>query len=92
MPLSFKLEENRESNLIAKSAFRGNPRTSKIRELYRVICENTENKNRMWDEGEKREIEIERGLLGGSKKVGSADQIDQLGALRFKTPMGRKNL
>ena len=40
----------------------------------------------------KQEIEIEWELSEASKKVNSADQIDQLDALRFKTEMASKNL
>ena len=42
--------------------------------------------------GKEQEIETEWKLSGGSKKVNSADRIDQLAALRFKTQMGSKNL
>ena len=40
----------------------------------------------------KKEIEIEWEFAGESKKATSADQIGQLIALRFKTPMESKNL
>ena len=40
----------------------------------------------------KREIETEWELLGGSKKANSADPIDLLGDLRFKTQMGGMDL
>ena len=39
----------------------------------------------------KQEIATEWGFLEESKKVNSADQIDQFNALRFKTQMGSKN-
>ena len=40
----------------------------------------------------KREIETEWGMLGESKAVNSADQIDQLASLRFDDQVKSKNL
>ena len=57
--------------------------TNKIRELCRAICEIPENP-RETELGKKQEVETGWGPLEERKEVNSADQIDQLNALRFK--------
>ena len=86
-----KLKENREPNLIAQKEILEAQGTSKILELYRVICEFPGQTIEI-ELGKKRKIETEWEFLEGCKKVNSADQINQLNALRFKTQMESKNL
>ena len=69
---------------------RGRQESNKIRELYRVSFEMMGKKSDGM--GKKQEIETEWELIAESRKVNSADQIDQLGDWRFKTQMASRNL
>ena len=86
-----KLKANKEANLITNEALSEAHGASKIRELYWVIWD-VQEKTSGEELRQTQEIETEWELLGASKKVNSADQIDQLNALRLKTQMERKNL
>ena len=59
-------------------------KTYKTIELYRAIFEIQEKKIER-ELRKMQEIEVECGMLEGSKKVNSADQIGQRADLRFKT-------
>ena len=86
-----KFKENQESNLITEKSIFEVREASRIRELRRIICEIPEKSIEI-DLRKKRDIEDECNFLEESKEVNSADQIDQLNALRFKTQMGDKYL
>ena len=81
-----KLKENQEANLITKSAILKAQETNKIRELCRAIFEFPEKPSEI-ELRKKKEIETECEFLEESKNVNSADQIDQLNALRCKMQM-----
>ena len=65
--------------------------TNNIRELYRAICEFQEKPSET-ELRKKQGIETEWEFPEESRKVNSADRIDQLNSSRFKTQMGSKNL
>ena len=86
-----KLKENQAARLTTEKEILEAQETNKIRGLFRVICEIPEKPIEI-ELRKKREIEIEWGPLEEIKEVDSADRIDQLKALRFKTQMGNNNL
>ena len=91
MGSSFKIGRKSRSEFNHEERFLEVQETKKIRQLYRAICENPEKKS---ERGlrKKKEIEIEGKLSEESKKLNSADRIDQLAALRFKAQMGSNRL
>ena len=86
-----KLQENQEWGLITEKSILKVGETNKIRGICRVICETPEKPSEI-ELRRRREIETAWEFLDESMEVNSADQIDQLNALRFKMKMGSKNL
>ena len=78
---------NQEFDIIAEQTISKTHGANKIRELYRGIFE-IPGKSGEIDLRQKKEIETEWEFLEERKEVNSADKIDQLNALRYKTKMG----
>ena len=89
-PSPFKLEENKERNLTTKNAISKAQEATKIPEFYRVIFEIPEKKSE-WGIERRKKLKL-NGDVGWKQEVDSSDRIGQLGASRFKTQMGSKNL
>ena len=86
-----KFKTNKDAVSITEVALLKVDETNKIRELYRAICEIPENRlksNWKWSE----ELKTNGGMWGGIQEVNSADQIDQLNALRLKMQLWKRHL
>ena len=87
----FRICRKSRSGFNHEERFLGGREAGKIRELYRVICESHGEKSEC-ELRKNQEVETEWEMSEESKKVNSADQIDLLGALRFKTQIESKKL
>ena len=76
---------------ITEVAVSGINEATKIRELYRALCEIPETEKEK-DANKMEEVEKEWEAMGGISEVNSADQIDQLEALRYKMKSKNYNL
>ena len=86
-----KLQGNQDVNLITEAAVLEISETNKIRELYRAISEIPETEKEK-ELKVKQEVAKEWEAMEEIQEVNSADQIDQLAALRFKMKSGNFNL